>query len=430
MKLAVIGHGYVGLVTAAVFADLGNTVFCVGRTPEKIANLKKGILPFFEPGLEEVVKKNLDAHRLFFTLNFKEAVLGADVIFICVGTPSSASGEADLSSVFEAAQKIAKNLNGFSIITCKSTVPVGTNREIAKIITKFKPKNASFEIASCPEFLREGTALHDTLNPDRIVIGVDDKTSRERLLELHKPINGHFVVTTIETAEVIKYAANTMLATKISFANAMSMFCEAAGADVEQVMEAIGLDKRIGRQFLGAGIGYGGSCFPKDVKALLAMARQYKTSSALFSAVEETNKLAHLNFINKVNIFFDGKLKGVKLGVLGLSFKPNTDDMRDAPSIPIIKSLIGNGAKVTAYDPKAEENAKELLSTISYVNNPYEAAKDADALLILTEWNEFKQLDLNKIKKLLRKPIVFDGRNIYEPEKMKSLGFTYFSTGR
>ncbi len=430
MKLAVIGHGYVGLVTAAVFADLGNTVFCVGRTPEKIANLKKGILPFFEPGLEEVVKRNLQARRLSFTLNYEEAVSEVDIIFISVGTPSSASGEADLSSVFEAAEKIAKSLKDFSIITCKSTVPVGTNRKIAKILNKFKPKKASFEIASCPEFLREGTALYDTLNPDRIVIGFDSKKARDMLLELHKPINGHFVTTTIETAEVIKYAANTMLATKISFANAMAMFCEAAGADVEQVMEAIGLDQRIGRQFLAAGIGYGGSCFPKDVKALVAMARQYKTSDVLFSAVEETNRLAHLNFVNKVDKFFSNKLKDMKIGVLGLAFKPNTDDMRDAPSIPIINSLINKGAKIFAYDPKAKDNAQRPLPTISYVSTPYEAAEAAQALLILTEWNEFKQLDLEKIKKLLKKPVIFDGRNIYEPEKMKSLGFTYFGTGR
>ncbi|MCL5675866.1 MAG: UDP-glucose/GDP-mannose dehydrogenase family protein [Patescibacteria group bacterium] len=432
MKLAIIGHGYVGLVTAAVFADLGNTVWCVGRTPEKIEALKNGISPFYEPGLEEVVKKNVVAKRLIFTLSYSDAVRDAEIIFICVGTPSLANGEADLSSVFAAAGEIGKNLSGYAVVACKSTVPVGTNREVEKVINAVKLKNVQFDIASCPEFLREGTALHDTLNPDRIVIGADTQKAKDALLRLHEPIDGRFVITTIETAEMIKYAANTILATKISFANAVSFLCEKVGADVEKVMEGIGLDKRIGRQFLRAGVGYGGSCFPKDVKALIAMTKKYRTEGGLFEAVEKINKLSHEHFVEKVRKFFKGDLKNKRLAVLGLAFKPDTDDMRDAPSVPVIKDLVKLGARVFAYDPKAEVNAKRVLADIPivYVSSVYEACKGSDAVLVLTEWNEFKQLDLIKMKKLLKNPVVFDGRNIYEPENMKKLGFKYFGTGR
>jgi UDPglucose 6-dehydrogenase len=432
MKLAIIGHGYVGLVTAAVFADLGNNVVCVGRTAEKIENLKKGKLPFFEPGLEEVVKENINAKRLVFTLDYKLAVSGADVVFICVGTPSLPTGEADLSSIFKSAEEIAKNLTGFSVIACKSTVPVGTNRKVANILKKYKQKTSSFEIASCPEFLREGTALHDTLNPDRIIIGVGSEKAKQILLELHKPINGQTVVTKIETAELIKYASNTILATKISFANELAFFCEAVGADIEEVIKGVGLDKRIGSEFLAAGIGYGGSCFPKDVKALVSMTKLYKTDCSLFSAVESVNKLAHEKFIEKILKHFKSRIKGIKIGVLGLSFKPETDDMRDAPSIPIIKTLLINGADLVAYDPQAMNNAQSIFQglKIKYMKNAYDACSDIDALLILTEWNEFKQLDLDKIKKMMKKPVVFDGRNIYDPAKMKKLGFIYYGVGR
>jgi UDPglucose 6-dehydrogenase len=432
MKLAIIGHGYVGLVSAAIFADLGNTVWCVGRTPEKIADLKKGISPFYEPGLEEVVKKNLAAQRLLFTTNYSDAVPGADVVFICVGTPSMENGEADLSSVYAAAKEIGKNLNGYTVVACKSTVPVGTNREVAKIIKSVKAKGVQFDIASCPEFLREGTALHDTLNPDRIVIGGDVEKAKNTLLELHKPIDSQFVVTTIETAEMIKYAANTLLATKISFANAMSFLCEKVGADVEQVMDGIGLDKRIGRLFLSSGVGYGGSCFPKDVKALIAMTKKYQTAGQLFSSVEEINKLAYEHFVEKINIFFQGNLKGKKLAVLGLAFKPDTDDMRAAPVIPIVKNLVKSGAQVTAYDPKAESLARKIFADtkIFYATSVYEACKDADAVLVITEWNEFKQLDLKRLKNLMKTPVIFDGRNIYDPQTLKKLGFKYFGVGR
>ncbi len=432
MKLAIIGHGYVGLVSAAVFADLGNTVWCVGRTPEKIADLKKGIPPFYEPGLEEVVKKNIVAKRLLFTTNYSDAVPNADVVFICVGTPSMENGEADLSSVYASAKEIGKNLNGYTVVACKSTVPVGTNREVAKIIKGVKTKGAQFDIASCPEFLREGTALHDTLNPDRVVIGADEEKAKQTLLELHKPIDSRFVVTTIETAEMIKYAANTLLATKISFANAMSFLCEKVGADVEQVMDGIGLDKRIGRLFLSSGVGYGGSCFPKDVKALIAMTKKYQTAGQLFSSVEEINKLAYEHFVEKIKKFFKGDLNRKKLAVLGLAFKPDTDDMRAAPVVPIVKNLVKQGAIITAYDPKAMDLAKKIFSDtkLSYAANVYDACQDADAALVITEWNEFKQLDLKRVKKLMKNPVIFDGRNIYDPQTLKKLGFKYFGVGR
>ncbi len=432
MKLAIIGHGYVGLVTAAVFSDLGNTVWCVGRTPEKIAALKKGLSPFYEPGLEEVVKKNVEARRLNFTLSYKDAVKDAEIIFICVGTPSLPNGEADLSSVFAAAKEIGKNLTDYSVVACKSTVPVGTNRQVAKIINSVKLKSVKFDIASCPEFLREGTALHDTLNPDRIVIGADTEKAQNALLKLHEPINGRFVVTTVETAEMIKYAANTLLATKISFANALSFLCEKVGADVEKVMEGVGLDRRIGRLFLDSGVGYGGSCFPKDVKALIAMTKKYQTEGKLFSAVEDVNKLAHEHFVEKVKTYFKGNLKGKKLAVLGLAFKPDTDDMRDAPSIFIIKSLVKEGAKITAYDPKAVSNAKRIFSdtALIYATDVYQCCGGAEAVLVITQWNEFKQLDLLRLKKTVAKPVIFDGRNIYDPLTLEKLGFKYFGTGR
>lgn len=432
MKLTVVGHGYVGLVSAAVFADLGNEVWCVGRTPKKIENLKNGTMPFFEPGLKEVVVNNIKAGRLHFTLSYQDAVPGSDVIFICVGTPSASNGEADLSAVYKAAEEIGKNIYKYTVVACKSTVPVGTNREVAKIINKYKAKNTSFDSASCPEFLKEGTALHDTLNPDRIIIGADNKKAADILLELHKPINGEFVVTTIETAEMIKYAANTMLATKISFANTMSFLCEKVGADVETVMDGIGLDKRIGRLFLYPGVGYGGSCFPKDVKALIAMTRKYKTDGSIFESVETVNRLAHEHFTQKILNYFGNSGLNKKIGILGLAFKPETDDMRDAPSIPVIKALYKQGFVISAYDPQAENNTRDILADlkITYTENAYDVCNDADALLIITEWNEFKQLDLEKVKNLMKKPVIFDGRNIYDPDKLKKLKITYFSTGR
>lgn len=428
MRLAIIGHGYVGLVTAAVFADLGNTVMCVGRDLKKIRDLNKGIPTFFEPGLEEVVKRNIKAKRLSFTLSYKEAITGADIIFIGVGTPSLVNGEADLSQVFTAVKSIAENLNGYTVIACKSTVPVGTNYKIKELVNKVN-KQAQFDIASCPEFLREGSALSDSLNPDRIVIGTESEKAKNILLELHKPIQGKRILTNILTAELIKYTSNSLLAVKISFANAIALLSEKMGADVEKVLDGVGSDNRLGRSFLYPGIGFGGSCLPKDVKALIAQAHAFGYDFKLLKDVREINKQAAEAFISKVLKKFP-KPDGVILCVLGLAFKANTDDMRDAPSLTIINSLKKKGFTIHAYDPQAISNAKKLTSNIQFFENAYNACKNASALLVLTEWNEFKQLNFVKLKELMKENILFDGRNMYDPDRIESLGFTYVGVGR
>ena len=431
MTIAFIGHGYVGLVTASVFADLGNTVWVVGRTPEKIENLKKGITPFYEPGLSELVKRNVNAGRLKFTLNYKEAIVPSEIIFICVGTPPKQNGEADLTQVFTAAESIAKSLVGYKVVVTKSTVPPGTNKKVSEIIAKHKPEGSSYAIASVPEFLREGSAIDDTMHPDRVVIGTTSDRATELLLELHKTINGKTVLCNLETAELIKYASNSLLSTKISFANAIALLSEKVGADAERVLEAVGLDKRLGRSFLYAGVGYGGSCFPKDVKALIAIAGEYGYDFKLLKAVDEINRKTAENFVAKIVRHFDGKLQGKTIAVLGLSFKPNTDDMREAPSIFIIHELTKHGAKIVAYDPVAMENAKPLLPrSVRYAADAYSAAKDADAVAVVTEWNEFRQIDLVKLAKGLTSLVLFDGRNIYDPTQVKQLGFMYYGVGR
>lgn len=430
MTISVIGHGYVGLISAAVFSDLGNTVWCIGRDQNKIDRLNRGIPTFFEPGLEELVKRNVNAGRLKFTVVYNKAIPQAEVAFICVGTPPKPSGEADLSSVFASAREIAENLDGYTVVVCKSTVPIGTNRAVGKILEKEKPKKASFDIASCPEFLREGTAISDTLYPDRIVIGSDSEKARQTLIELHKPIDGTMVLTTIEAAEMIKYASNSLLATKISFANAIAFLCERAGADVSEVLKGVGLDRRIGESFLAPGVGYGGSCFPKDVKALIATSKSYKYDFQLLSAVDKVNEEAVNLFVAKTIKSCNGSVKNKNIGVWGLAFKPNTDDMREAPSLKIISSLRKKGAKIKAYDPQSVENSRRLIKNITYVADPYEAVKNADVLLIVTEWNEFRQIDLKKVKNLMKTPIILDGRNIYDPQKVKGLGFSYQGVGR
>lgn len=439
MTITFIGHGYVGLVSAAVFADLGNTVWVIGHTPEKIENLKKGIIPIYEPGLEELVKRNVDAKRLLFTLDYIPAISQSDVIFIAVGTPPKDTGEADLSVVYEVAKKVGKHLEGYTVVITKSTVPVGTSEKVRKIIEEVIPKGAEFDYASVPEFLREGQAISDTLHPDRIVIGTDSKKAEKLLVELHQPIvsdgitESHLVLTNIPTAEMIKYASNAFLATKISFANAIAQLSEATGADGLKVLEAAGLDSRIGRTFLNPGAGYGGSCFPKDVKALIAIAKNYDYNFALLKEVENVNQAAILSIARKAKDMLGNSVKGKKIGILGLSFKPDTDDMRDAPSIAIIRKLIAEGALINAFDPIAEENAKRIFAkenAITFVTDPYEAAEDAELLIVVTEWNEFRQLNLNKIKKCMKSTNIIDGRNIYEPEKMKDLGFTYIGVGR
>jgi len=431
MTISFIGHGYVGLVTAAVFADLGNTVWVVGRTKEKIETLKKGIATFYEPGLSELVKRNVDAGRLLFTLNYHEAVVPSEVIFITVGTPPKDNGEADLKEIFNAAKEIGKNLVGYKVVAVKSTVPPGTNKKVAAILDETKPTGSSFAIASVPEFLRQGQAIGDTMHPQRVVIGTTSDRAQKLLVDLHKPINTKIVVCNVETAELIKYAANSMLSVKISFANAMAFLSEKVGADVEKVLDGVGLDHRIGRSFLYPGVGYGGSCFPKDVKALIAIGKEYGYDFTLLKATDAINDEARLYFIEKIRNHFHGDLQGKTIAVLGLSFKPDTDDMRFAPSITIIEALIKEKARVVAYDPAAIPNAKKVLpKDVIFATSPYEAVKDADAVAVVTEWNEFRQLDMVKLAKGLKERVLFDGRNIYDPQTLKDLGYTYYGVGR
>ena len=430
MKITFIGHGYVGLVTASVFADLGNTVSVIGHTKEKIENLKKGIIPIYEPGLKEIVKRNIKARRIFFTLDYKNVIPESSVIFIAVGTPPRENGEADLSSIFEVARKIAPYLNGYTVVATKSTVPVGTNRKIKEIINQYKPKKADFDVASVPEFLREGQAISDTQSPDRVVIGTDSKKAEGLLVELHEPIDGKYVLTNIETAEMIKYAANAFLATKISFANSIAKLSELTKADGLKVLEAVGFDKRIGSSFLSPGVGFGGSCLPKDIKALLSIAKTSGYEFGLLKEVDKVNNQAVKEIVSKSKRLLGGSLKNKTIAVLGLSFKPDTDDMRDAPSIVVINSLIRAGARIKAYDPVAMKNAGKILRGITFSRDCYQAVEGADLLIILTEWNEFRQLDLFKIKKLMGKPSIVDGRNIYDPKKVKEIGFTYLGVGR
>ncbi len=428
MTITFIGHGYVGLVTACVFADFGNKVWVVGHTKEKLERLKNGDPIIYEPGLKELLEKNLKAKRIFFTDSYENAIPESDIVFIAVGTPPKETGEADLTTVFEVAEKIAKHLkDGVTVLSCKSTVPVGTNKKVEEIVAKLKGRKAEVLIASCPEFLREGTGIYDTLNPDRVVIGSDSKKAVSMLLELHKPINGKRIVTNLASAELIKYASNAMLATKISFANFISFYCEKTGADVERVMDAVGLDNRIGRAFLYPGIGYGGSCLPKDVKALIDNGKSMGIDTSLLQKVEEINLTAQQNFLQRIL----SKISKGKIAIWGLAFKPNTDDIRFAPSLYLLQALLDKGFKLSVHDPEAMRNIKAKFSdTIEYVNDPYDALRNADALCILTEWNEFKQINLEKVKEQLKNPLIFDGRNIYDPVKMDKLGFSYFGVGR
>jgi UDPglucose 6-dehydrogenase len=430
MKLAIIGHGYVGLVTAAVFADLGNEVICVGRTKKKITQLNRGIPTFYEPGLEELVERNVKARRLKFTLSYKKAVPTADIVFIAVGTPSKDNGEADLTQVFACAAEIGKNLSGYTVVGCKSTVPVGTNRKVGEILKKEAICEVEFDIASVPEFLREGTAISDTFHPDRVVIGAESKRAKNILVKLHDSIDGKFVLSDIASAELIKYASNAFLATKISFANSIAFLCEKVGADAEIVLEGAGLDKRIGRKFLYPGAGYGGSCLPKDVKALKAFSKKAGFTFDILEAVHSVNEKAKQQIVDKIEKATGG-VSGKTVAILGLAFKPNTDDMREAPSIYIIEKLIGKGAKIKAYDPQAVKNARRVLpSGVNYVKNVFSAVSNTDVLVLLTEWREFQQLDLSRIKKLMRKAVIVDGRNVYTPCEARKLGFEYIGMGR
>lgn len=429
MTITFIGHGYVGLVTAAVFADFGNKVYVIGHTKEKVENLKKGIVPFFEPGLSELVKKNVDAGRLHFTLDYQPAIPESDAVFIAVGTPTTKTGDADLTTVLSVAEKIAKNLSGYTVVATKSTVPAGTNKKVRQILEENKPKGVDFDYASVPEFLREGTAISDTTNPDRIVVGTETKRAHDLLAELHKPVPAPIVATNFDTAELIKYAANSFLALKISYANAIAKLSELTGADGLKVLEGIGMDNRIGDKFLAPGPGYGGSCFPKDVRALITIAKDYDYDFGLLTETEQVNSQAKRDVVRKIRKAL-GNVKGKTIGVLGLAFKANTDDMRDAPAIDIISLLQKDGAIINAYDPEASETAKKIMPDVNYQKTANDALKKADVMLVLTEWNEFKKMDLGKIKKLMNEPLIIDARNLYDPEQATKLGFTYIGIGR
>jgi len=429
MTITFVGHGYVGLVTAAVFADFGNTVHVIGHTKEKIDNLKKGIIPIYEPGLTDLVKKNLDAGRLKFTLDYSPAIKESEVVFIAVGTPTTSTGDADLSIVLKVAEKIGKNLKGNTIVATKSTVPTGTNKKVQKLLNEVKPNGIEVIYASVPEFLREGTAIEDTLHPDRIVIGTEDQRARKILEKLHEPIDAPIIFTNFETAELIKYAANSFLALKISYANSIAKLSEHVNADALKVLEGVGMDKRIGNLFLSPGPGYGGSCFPKDVKALISIGKDKGYSFALLEDVENINHQMRRDIVIKARKAL-GDLQGKKIGILGLAFKPNTDDMRDAPAIDIINILKNDGAIISAYDPVSMDSSKNILDDIKYEEDAYKVAKDADLLIVVTDWNDFKEIDLEKVKKLMKNPTIIDTRNIYEPQKVKKLGFTYIGVGR
>ncbi|MGC8786639.1 MAG: UDP-glucose dehydrogenase family protein [Anaerolineae bacterium] len=428
-NICVIGVGYVGLVTGACLADLGNRVICVNRDKQKMENLKRCILPIFEPGLEEIVRRNYEAGRLDFTVSYDEGLRDAEFIFIAVGTPSGSEGEADLSHVTQCAEDIAKRLVRPVIIVNKSTVPIGTGDWVADIINEHKVNDVEFYVVSNPEFLREGSAVYDFMNPDRIVLGSTNRKAAEKVAELYAPLQAPTIITDLRTAEMIKYASNCFLATKISFINEMANICEALGADVKEVALGMGSDKRIGPAFLGAGVGWGGSCFPKDVKALAHIAATHGCHPQMLRAVMEINYDQRKRVIQKLREIL-GNFRGKTIGILGLSFKPNTDDMRDAPSIEIIHMLQHEGAQIKAYDPVAMNNARKILNNVTYCDNPYEVAEGADALVLVTEWNEFKQLDMARIARSMRQRVLFDGRNIYEPEKMRELGFIYRGVGR
>jgi UDPglucose 6-dehydrogenase len=431
MNVCVIGTGYVGLVTGAVFADLGNDVICVDTNEQKIENLKKNIMPIYEPGLEEMVKRNQEDGRLSFTTDTAEGVRRSAVIFIAVGTPPAADGSTDLRYVEAAAKTIAASIDQYKIIVNKSTVPPGTGDFVRRTIEANKLRKVDFDVVSNPEFLKEGTAIADSLVPDRIVIGAPSQNVAMALLELYAPLEAPMLITDVASAEMIKYASNAFLATKISFINAVANICESVGADVQLVAKGMGSDKRIGKEFLGAGLGYGGSCFPKDTLSLIHTAKAFGESFEILEAVVRTNEARVPRFIERIRGVLGNDLKGKRIGVLGLAFKPDTDDMRDAKSVEVINALAKLGAKFAAYDPIAVENAKPMLpSDVEYVNTPYEAAAGADALIIMTEWKEFRGLKLEQIRDAMKRPLVFDGRNIYAVDRMQRLGFEYVSIGR
>jgi UDPglucose 6-dehydrogenase len=431
-KLCVVGAGHVGLVAAACFAELGHKVVCVDNDKKRIKNLKNNILPFYEPDLKPLVRKGKASSNLTFSSSLAEAIKKSEVIFIAVGTPPQNDGSADLTSIGNVAHAVASNLNSYKLVVEKSTVPVQTGKKVKETIQRYKKNNIDFDVASNPEFLREGKAIYDFFYPDRIVLGVESKRAEKILRDIYSGCKAPLVVTDINTAELIKHASNSFLATKISFINAVSRVCDLAGADVGKVSLAMGLDKRIGKEFLQAGIGYGGFCFPKDVEAFIYISKKLGYDLKLLKEVKNINDSQALHFVEKIKeqIWI---LKDKKIAVLGLSFKPDTDDMRFAPSIGIIEALAREGAILKLYDPQAQTEAKELFKVspkIKFAKDPYQAAKDCDCICFLTEWEEFKKLDLKKVKKIMHYPFIADGRNMFEGDKMRQLGFDYIAMGR
>jgi len=429
MDISIIGAGHVGLVTGACFADLGNRVVMVDHDTKRITALKAGTMPFYEPGLEELVHRGVADKRLRFTSSMKEAVDQGLIIFICVGTPSRPNGEADLSAVEHVCRQIASALRSYRLIVEKSTVPVETGEWIKRTMQLAVRKGVPYDVASNPEFLREGQAVQDFMNPDRIVLGVESKRAKALLLELYQPLKAPVVVTDVKSAELIKHASNSFLAVKISFINAIAQLCDWVGADVVKVAEGMGLDKRIGRAFLDAGVGYGGFCLPKDTAAFIRIAEKHGFDFQLLKAAASLNTEQRQRFVKRIAQTL-WNLNTKTVGVLGLAFKPNTDDLRYAPSIEIIQMLQDEGAAIRAFDPKAMAQANGLFTGVTFCRDVYETARGADCLVVITEWNEFKELDFARIKKLMRQPVIVDGRNIYDPDSLRRLGFRYVGIGR
>ena len=435
MNITMIGTGYVGLVTGTCFAEFGHSVTCVDKVADKIARLQQGVIPIYEPGLDVLVQKNADVGRLRFTTDLAAAVPEAEAVFIAVGTPSSRRGDgyADLTYIYEAARELAVHLQGYTVVVDKSTVPVGTARQVERVIRETNTQ-ADFDVASNPEFLREGAAISDFMRPDRVVIGVDSEKAGQVLREIYKPLylrDTPIVSTTIETAELTKYAANAFLAVKISFINEIASVCEAVGANVVDLARAIGMDGRIGSKFLHPGPGYGGSCFPKDTLALMRLVQEHGESVRVVEAAVEANAAQKAKMIRKIREMLGGSEAGRTIGVLGLTFKPETDDMRDAPAATILPALLEKGARLRAHDPKGMEEAKKCLpGGIEYVKNAYEAAEDADCVVLMTEWNQYRALDLERLKNRMRAPVFIDLRNVYDPRQMQAAGFTYTGVGR
>ena len=431
MKIAVVGTGYVGLVAGACFAESGNDVMCVDKNAAKIRTLNAGKMPIYEPGLEEIVRRNRQEGRLSFTTNLAKSVRDATIIFIAVGTPQGEDGSADLSHVLGVARDVARAMNGYKVLVDKCTVPVGTSEKVREVVRK--ETKHPFSVVSNPEFLKQGAAIEDFMKPDRVVIGAEDPKATELMLELYSPFTrtgAPIMVMDCASAELAKYAANAMLATRISFMNEVANVCELVGADVDHVRKAIGSDRRIGTSFLFPGCGYGGSCFPKDVKAMMRFAAEKKYEFEILAAVENVNASQKTTLYTKMRKHF-GSLKGKTIGVWGLAFKPKTDDMREAPSVPLIEALLNAGAKVLAHDPEATKVAKGIFGNrVTFTSSNYAAIKGADALAIVTEWNEFRRPDFARMKSLMKSPVIFDGRNLFTPEQMKQDGFTYYSVGR